>query len=54
MFVEHVALQPNFRFQARADGQLATQSTAVNQYFELDAFEIEMNPKQFTTGKRID
>ena len=54
MFVEYVALKPNFRIEHGADAQgTASQSTLVNEHFEFDALEIEVNPKQFATGKWI-
>ena len=46
VFVKYVALQPNLCFQTRTDGKLTAQCTAVNEHFQLDTFEIEVNPKK--------
>ena len=53
MLVEHVSLKPNFRIERCADTQLATQRATVDEHFEFDTFEIEVNPEQLTTRQRI-
>jgi len=54
MLVEHMALQPNFSIKRCADCQrIAAQSALVDENFELDAFEIEMNPNEILAGQRI-
>ena len=54
MFVEHVTLQPNLRVKRGADGQrVAAQGALVNENFEFDAFEVEVNPEELASGKRI-
>ena len=50
MLVKHVALKPNLRVERRAHCQrVATQGALVHKNFQLDAFEIEMDPNQFLT-----
>src|SRR2546423_1812250 len=54
MLVEHVSLQPNLRVEVCADSQsIATQRALIDEHFELDALEIEMNPEELASGKRI-
>jgi len=51
MFVEHVPLQPNLRIDCCAHRQsIATQRTLINEDFELDALEIEVNPEELASG----
>ena len=54
MFIKHVSLKPNLRIERGSDSQrTAAECTLINQNFELDAVQIEMNPKEFAAGKRI-
>src|ERR1044072_1270303 len=53
MFVEHVTLEPNLRVERGADCQRAAQGTSIDEDLEFDAFQIEMNPEELATGKRI-
>ena len=53
VFIEHVALQPDFRFQKRADRQFTAQRTPVDQNFELEPVQIQVDPEQFASGKRV-
>ena len=50
MLVDHVSLKPNFRLEHRPHTQLTTQRAPVDEHFELDALEIEMNPEQLAAG----
>ena len=51
MLVEHVTLKPNFRIERRSNRQrISAQCALVNENFELDAFEIEMDPNQLFAG----
>ena len=53
MFVEYVTLEPNLRIECGANCKGSTQCATVNQHFEFDAFEIEMNPEELAAGERI-
>lgn len=54
VFVKHMSLKPDFRFESRADPQCAApQHAPVYQHFELNAFQIEMNPEKLASRKRV-
>src|SRR5215212_7877536 len=54
MFVEYVPLKPNLRVECSADSQgVAAQDALIDEHFQLDAFEVEMNPEEIASGKRV-
>jgi len=53
VFVEHVTLKPNLRVECGANCEGATQRASIDEHFEFNAVQIEMNPEEFASGKRI-
>src|ERR1044071_8218447 len=54
MFVEYVSLKPNLSIECGSDSQgVAAQGALVDEHFELDAFEIEVNPEELASGKWV-